>query len=94
MTTERELLEQAVTTLLAALAFDEARQNGASPAVLAELRDHWVGDAESIVDQAEELGLFDYEGMEDDDDLDMDDDSFESDDDLDDDDHQGADDDE
>lgn len=55
---ERELLEKAVTTLVCALAFDEAWQAGASHEELTKLRGHWVSDAEQIVNDAEELGFW------------------------------------
>lgn len=75
MTTDRDLLERAVTTLLCAMAFDEAWQAGASAKELNELRGHWVGDAEAIIDAAEELGLLD-DGLGDDWDDDDDGDDF------------------
>ena len=55
--TTTELLDRAIPTLICALAFDEALQSGASDEDIAELRGHWVSDAEAIVDEAEELGL-------------------------------------
>jgi hypothetical protein len=58
LTPERNLLERAVTTLVCALAFDEAFKAGAGKQELAELRQHWVPDAESIVDEAIRLGLW------------------------------------
>ena len=66
---ERKLFERAVTTLACALAFDEALQNNADAETLAELRGHWVADAEEVVDKAERLGLWgDFdEDFEDDD---------------------------
>ena len=42
-------------TLICALAFDEALQSGADEAELAELRNHWIPDAEAIVEEAERL---------------------------------------
>lgn len=64
-TKERELLDRALTTLIAALAHDEAVLHGdASVRELAELRGMWVPDAEAIVDEAERLGLLD-DGLDD-----------------------------
>ena len=55
---QRRLLDRAITTLVCALAFDEALKSGqAEPAELDELRAYWVPDAEQIVDDAERLGL-------------------------------------
>lgn len=64
-TPERKLLDRAITTLISALAADEAQQSGASQAECADLRRAWVSDAESIVDRAEAIGLFDHEGDDD-----------------------------
>jgi len=67
---ERRLFERAVTALVCALAYDEAIQKKADSQTLAELRGHWIGDAEEVVDKAERLGLwgdFDAEDAEDDD---------------------------
>ena len=55
--TNDELLDKAITTLICALAFDEALQSGADDEELAGLREHWVEDAEEIVEEAERLGL-------------------------------------
>ncbi len=55
---ERRLFERAVTALVSALAHDEAAQSGAGAEELAELRGHWVADAEEVVDKAERLGLW------------------------------------
>lgn len=63
-TAERKLLDRAVTTLLAALAHDEALRCGAPQDQLDQLRGYWVPDAESIVDEAERLGLLD-DGLDD-----------------------------
>ncbi|MCO6458596.1 MAG: hypothetical protein J5I93_25090 [Pirellulaceae bacterium] len=63
-TNERKLLERAVTTLLAALAFDEALRCGAPQEQLDQLRSFWVPDAEQIVEQAERMGLLD-DGLDD-----------------------------
>ena len=52
------LFAQAVTALGGALAHDEAANNDADTVTLAELRDHWVDDAEEVVDEAERLGLW------------------------------------
>ena len=52
------LFAQAVTGLVVALAHDEAANNDADTVTLAELRDHWVDDAEEVVDEAERLGLW------------------------------------
>ena len=57
-TLERKLFERAVTALTCALAYDEAIQNNADAATLAELRGHWVDDAEEVVDKAMRLGLW------------------------------------
>lgn len=56
---ERELLDKAITTLICALAFDEAFKCGAAADELEELRGHWVPDAEQIVLDAEHMGLLD-----------------------------------
>ena len=59
---ERKLFERAVTALVCALAYDEAIQSKADAATLSELRGHWIGDAEEVVDKAERLGLWgDYD---------------------------------
>jgi len=58
---QRQLLDRAIGILIAALAADEARRCGAPEAELAELRSFWVPDADEIIDQAEEMGLFNYE---------------------------------
>lgn len=55
---EKKLFQRAVTALVAALAYDEAIQSGASQADLDELRGHWVDDAEEVVDKAERLNLW------------------------------------
>ena len=55
---ERELLYNAITTLVCALAFNEALQSGASRDDLDNLRGHWLPDAEQIVDEAQRLGLW------------------------------------
>ena len=57
-TLEKKLFERAVTALTCALAHDEAVQAGADAATLAELRAHWVDDAEEVVDKAMRLGLW------------------------------------
>jgi len=57
-TLERKLFERAVTALVCALAHDEAAQNNADAATLAELRGHWIDDAQEVVDKAERLGLW------------------------------------
>lgn len=66
-TKERELLDKAITTLICALAHDEAVINGKDLSELAALRNQWVPDAEKIVEQAELLGLLD-DGLDDDED--------------------------
>ena len=66
---ERQLIEKAITALTCALAHDEAAQNNADAETLAELRDHWVTDAEECVDEAMLLGLW----GDDDDDFDEED---------------------
>ena len=58
---ERQLLDQALGLLIAALAADEARRCGADEAELAELRSFWVPDADEIIDRAEAMGLLDYD---------------------------------
>ncbi len=55
---ERRLFERSVTALVCALAADEAAQHNADAETLAELRRHWVPDAEEVVDKAERLGLW------------------------------------
>ena len=55
---ERRLFQRAVTALTCALAYDEAVQNNADAATLAELRGHWGDDAEEVVDKAMRLGLW------------------------------------
>ena len=57
-TLERKLFERAVTALVCALAHDEAAQNNADAETLAELRGHWIDDAQEVVDKAERLGLW------------------------------------
>ena len=63
--TERELLEKALTTLLCALAHDEAVLRTTDIMELAKLRQHWVPDAEELIEQAERMGLL-YDGLDDD----------------------------
>lgn len=67
MSLQLELLNRAITTLVCALAYDEAVQSGAAAAVLAELRSQWAPDAESLVDEAEQLGFWNCEFDESDD---------------------------
>ena len=55
---EKKLFERAVTALACALAYDEAIQNNADATTLAELRGHWIDDAEECVDKAMRLGLW------------------------------------
>ena len=55
---ERKLFERAITALVCALAHDEAAQSGATAEELAELRGHWVPDAEEVVDKSERLALW------------------------------------
>ena len=57
-TLERKLFERAVTALVCALAHDEAAQSGADAETLAELRGHWIDDAQEVVDKAERLGIW------------------------------------
>ena len=68
-TKERELLDKAITTLICALAHDEAVLHGKDISELAAMRDQWVPDAEKIVDEAERMGLLgdDLDDDEDDD---------------------------
>ena len=66
---ECELLDNAITTLVCALAFDEAFISGAAPDELEELRGHWVPDAERIVMEAESMGLLD-DGLDEEEDFD------------------------
>ena len=54
---ERELLDEAIAVLIAALAHDEAIECGAPPNELAELRQFWVPDAEALIIEAERLNL-------------------------------------
>jgi hypothetical protein len=84
---ERELLDRALSTLICALAHDEAVIHGASVRELAELRGFWVPDAEKITEDAEHLGLLNGDLDFDDDDLDGEDFDDEEDD-FDDDDQQ------
>ena len=55
---ERKLFGRAVTALVCALAHDEAARSDASAEELAELRGHWIDDADEVVDKAERLGLW------------------------------------
>jgi len=64
MAAERELLDDAIATLIAALAFDEAQQHGADAAEIADLRNMWVDDAERIVAIAARCGLLETEEEE------------------------------
>ena len=66
---ERELLGNAITTPVCALAFDEAFKCGAPAGELEELRGHWVPDAERIVMEAERMGLLD-DGLDEEEDFD------------------------
>ena len=75
-TKERDLLERAITTLICALAHDEAVLHGKDISELATLRDQWVPDAEKIVDEAERLGLLGDE-LDDDEDEDFDEEELE-----------------
>ena len=78
--TERKLLDKAITTLVCALAHDEAVLHGKDLTELASLRDQWVPDAEQVVEQAERLGLwgdFDLDDEDLDDEEDYDDTDFE-----------------
>ena len=61
MSLQLELLDRAITTLVVALAYDEAVKSGAAASVLAELRSQWAPDAESLVDEAEQLGFWNCE---------------------------------
>ena len=65
MSAERELLDRAITTLMCALAHDEALKSGEAGAEeLAQLRGYWVPDAEEIVDIADRCGLLETEDEE------------------------------
>ena len=75
-TKERELLERAITTLICALAHDEAVLHGKEISELAALRGQWVPDAEKVVDEAERLGLLGDE-LDDDEDDDFDEEELE-----------------
>ena len=75
-TKERELLDMAITTLICALAHDEAVLHGKDLSELAALRNQWVPDAEKIVDEAERLGLLGDE-LDDDEDDDFDEEELE-----------------
>lgn len=77
-TKERELLDKAITTLICALAHDEAVIHGKDLSELAALRNQWVPDAEKIVDEAERLGLLD-DGLDDDEDDDLDEEELDDD---------------
>ena len=70
-TKERDLLDRAITTLICALAHDEAVLHGKDISELAAMRDQWVPDAEKIVEEAERLGLLGDE-LDDDEDDDFD----------------------
>lgn len=49
------------------MAYDDAIQSKADAETLSELRGHWIGDAEEVVDKAERLGLWgDYDDEDDD----------------------------
>jgi hypothetical protein len=63
--TERELLDKALTTLMCALAHDEAVLRTTDIMELAKLREHWVPDAEQVIEEAEKMGLLD-DGPDDD----------------------------
>ncbi len=66
MSAERELLDRAITTLICALAHDEALQSGEAGAEeLAQLRGYWIADAEDIVSIADRCGLLETEHDED-----------------------------
>ena len=56
---DRQLLRNAVTTLICALAYEEARKCGAPAEELERLRGFWVPDAERLVDEADRLGMLD-----------------------------------
>ena len=75
-TKERELLDRAITTLICALAHDEAVLHGKSITELAAMRDQWVPDAEKIVDEAERMGLL-GDDLDDDEDDDFDEEELE-----------------
>ncbi len=75
-TKERDLLDRAITTLICALAHDEAVLHGKDISELAAMRDQWVPDAEKIVDEAERLGLLGDE-LDDDEDDDFDEEELE-----------------
>jgi hypothetical protein len=77
---ERELFEKAVTTLVCALAHDEAVLHGKDLAELASLRNHWVPDAEAVVDEAERLGLWGDFDEDEEDGFDDEEDDFDDDD--------------
>ena len=72
---EHKLLDRAITTLICALAHDEAVLRTDDITELAALRQHWVPDAEKIVDEAEQMGLLGDE-LDDDEDEDLDEDEF------------------
>jgi len=66
MSAERELLDRAITTLMCAIAHDEALQSGEAGAEeLALLRGYWIADAEDIVSIADRCGLLELENEED-----------------------------
>ena len=65
-TLERKLFERAVTALVCALSHEEGTQSGADAETLAELRGHWIDDAQEVVDKAERLGIWgDFDESED-----------------------------
>ena len=64
-TAERELMDDAIATLIAALAHDEAQQHAVGAAELADMRSMWIADAERIVDVAARCGLLETEEEED-----------------------------
>ena len=67
MNAERELLDRAITTLICALAHDEALQSGkAGGEELALLRGYWIADADDIISIADRCGLLETEHEQDD----------------------------
>jgi hypothetical protein len=77
---ERKLFDKAVTALVCALAHDEAVLHGKDLQELAALRNHWVPDAEAVVEDAERLGLWGDFDEDDEDDFDDEEEDFDDDD--------------
>ena len=74
--TERKLFEKAITTLVCALAHDEAVLHTTDVTELARLREEWVADADAVVEEAERLGLWGDFDLDDDEDFDDEEDDY------------------